>query len=153
MDKLLLPRYVFADITVYMKVGKGEYLNLTDFAISEKENERVFLNSDSRYAIMFCSFFYLAHKNDTKPYICDISLNELLELSGIHDKTFLRRFDTNEECLAVLCAKKIMDYRYGKAVRGSGNIYRFYRRGYYSENGKYKKRSKVLIFEKRFYEA
>lgn len=153
MEKLLLPRYVFTDITVYMRTGDGEYLNLTDFSLYEKENERVLLNSASRYVIMFCSFFYLAHKNGIKPYVCDISLNELLELSGIHDKAFLKRFDTNEECLAVFCAKKIMDYRCGKVVRDDGDTYSFYRQGYCIENGKHKKMRNVLIFKKKFYAA
>lgn len=159
MEKLLLSRYVFTDITVFMRTSDGTYLNLTDFIVSGKENERLRLNSDSRYVIMLCSFFYVcvARKEGAKPYVCDITFDELLELAGIHDKSLLTRFnnshgDLNEDLLAILCAKKIVDYQYGKVVRGSGNTYGFYRQGYYKESGKYR-RSMFLVFEKPFYEA
>lgn len=154
----MLPKYTFADITVFMKTENGEYLNITDYRILEEDNEKMHFNSNSRFVIMFCSFFYNSYKTQgQKPYICDITLKELENLAGIHDKSFLKRLNTsvdndNEDLIAVLCARRILDYRYGKAVRADGNIYAFYRQCSYKVNGKNRKK-KSLVFEKQFYEA
>lgn len=159
VEKLLLPKYVFTDITVFMQTESGIYLNLSDFIVHGKENEKIHLNSNSQYVIMLCSFFYIciAQKEGVQPYICDITFDELLELAGIHDKSFLKRFkgsygDTNEDLLAILCAKKIMDYRWGKVIKSDGNAYCFYRQGYHRVNGK-NRRHNSLVFKKTFYKA
>lgn len=158
VDKLMLPKYTFADITVFMKTGEGnEYLNITDYSVLE-ENERLCFNSDSPYVIMFCSYFYNSYKKDgQKPYICDISFEELLDLAGIHDKGFLKRFDgasegANEELLAILCARRILDYRYGRAVKGNKGTYSFFRQTSYKVDGK-SRRHLSLVVEKQFYKA
>lgn len=159
MEKLLLPKYVFADITVFMRVEDGTYLNISDFSVYGEDNEKLRLNSDSQYVVMLCSFFYvcIAKKEGQKPYVCDITLGELLELAGINDEVFPKRFKgiyegENDDLLAMLCARKIMDYRWGKIVRGDGNTYGFYRQGYHKVNGKNRKRS-FLVLKKAFYKA
>lgn len=149
--KKLLSKYNFVDLSVYMKTQTGEYLNLTEFVISD-DNEAIVLKSNSKFVIMLCSFI----KKDR--YICDVTLSELLALSGIHDVAFLRRFKDssnngdNDELLAVLCAKKIVDYNYGKVIKKENEVYSFHRQAFAKIE---EKRKKVYpcILEKVFYIA
>lgn len=154
---MFLPRYAYSDLTVFMRTGKNDYLNITDYSITEEENERVTFQSNSPFVIMFFSLFYTASKSEIKPYVCDITFDELLELSGICDKGYVRRFvgtfgEASKEFLAVLCAKKILDYQCGNIAKDKGNRYSFYRQGYICENGRHKKQKK-LVFTKDFYAA
>lgn len=155
-DFMTLPKYAYSDLTVFMRTSDKDYLNLTDYDIMAKENEHVELQSESPFVIMFCSLFYTAFKGKTKPYVCDVSFDELLELSGVNDKGYVQRFvgkfGENKELLAVLCAKKILDYQCGKVVRESKGRYSFYRQGYTCVNGKHTKQKRV-VFTKDFYEA
>lgn len=150
MCELLLPKYSFADITVFMKSNDSNYLNLTDFDISDEDNERLSLGSDSPYVLMFCSFIYYKcrEKND-KLFACDVSIEDLMKLAGISDRNFFKRFcsgeDGNEKLLAALCAKKILDYRYGRAVKEQQYTYSFFRQYY--------KKDKALVLQKKFYEV
>lgn len=158
VSDMLLPKYSFSDITVYMRTKDGKYLNLTDYEIAFKENERTAYKSKSKFIIVFCSFFYNAYKKrGIKPHICDITLTELLELAGIHDERFAKKYDdvdNGEELLAMFCAKKIMNYRLGKIVKTNDKdkLYAFYRQAYQADEGKNKK-IKRLVFVKKFYEA
>lgn len=155
---MFLSKYAYSDLTVFMRTGENDYLNITDFSVTEKENERVAFKSDSPFVIMFCSLFYTAFKGKgAKPYVCDLSFEELVELSGVRDKAFMKKFNSvfgeeREKLFAILCAKKMLDYQCGKIVKDAENTYSFYRQGYTLENGKHKKK-KVLIFTKEFYEA
>jgi hypothetical protein len=137
----LLKRYTFADITVFMNTGdSGQYLNLTDFEITQ-EKEILEFDSNSKYIMMFCSFMYHAYKRDCtreKPYICDVTIEELKLLAGIHDKNFIDRLrgcSDEDELLAVIFAKKIMNYKQGRITRLDETTYQFDRQAY---NGKQK---------------
>lgn len=149
--KKLLSKYNFVDISIYMRVQTGEYVNITDYIVSD-DNEHISLKSDAKFVLTFCSFI------KQERYACSITLTELLKLAGIHDTAFLRRFKDslkdgdNDELLAVLCAKKIVDYNYGKILRkdGNENTYSFHRQGYTKVEGK-NKRIYPLIFEKTLY--
>lgn len=149
---VFLSKYAYSDLTVFMRTGTNVYLNITDYSVTE-ENERVTLQSDSPFVIMFCSLFYTAFKRDIKPYICDISFDELLELAGVHDTTFIKRFgEADKDLLAMFCAREIVDYQRGKIVRDADTRYSFYRQAHVREGDKYKKR-KTVVFTKEFYEA
>ena len=158
MEKLLLPKYAFVDITVFMKTSEGDYLNLTDFDIASSENEKLRFESESQFIMMFHSFFYpMLKKKGIQPYICDITIDELLALAGIRDKSFLSRFVNSDkemdyQLLSLHCARKIADYRLGKIAKTNEDTYEFYRNGYSKTSGKYKK-EKNLICTKRFYQA
>ena len=159
MENLMLPQYRFTDITVFMNTNnKGEYLNITDYSFVEEENERLYFESDSPFIIMFCSFCYPSCRNKGETvYICDITLEELTSMAGVRDKAFLKRFSSSEgeshnELLAILCARRILDYRYGKVIKGEDNTYSFYRQASYKVDGKVRKK-KSLICEKHFYQA
>lgn len=156
--KGMLTRYTFPDITVFMRTDDGNYLNLTDFVISEPENERLRFASDSKYILMFQSFLYHSYKNkNISLYVCDLDIDDLVKLAGIRDKSFLKRFtnsfkETDEQLLALFCARKIVNYRSGRITGDKEMVYSFYRIGYCMTNNKYKK-EKNLVFKKKFYVA
>ena len=152
----LKSKYNFVDISVLMRTGSGNYLNLTDLSLSEQTKE-VKLNTESKFVITFCTFLYgLYEVTGQKKYVCDVTLEDLMGLAGIHNDSFVRRFksnieaDTADELLATLCAKKIMDYSYGKCVlkKENGVQYDFYRQTF--KDGK---RVYPLICSKFFYTA
>lgn len=153
-DIMLLPKYAYSDLTVYMRVGENAYLNITDYSVMEEENERITLQSESPFVVMFCSFLYTFQSN-VKPWVCDLSFNELMQLSGVQDKEFTQRFvnkfgEKNKELLAILCAKKVLDYQYGNIVKEPNNKCSFYRLCCVKKNDKYVKR-KRLVFTKDLY--
>lgn len=154
---MFLPKYAYSDLTVYMQIGKNDYLNITDYSVSDKENEHITIQSEAPFVIMFCSSLYTAFGRDTKPYVCDITFDELLELSGVCDRKFRQYYfakfgNDSKEFFAILCAKKLLDYQCGKIIRESNHKYSFYRQEYAKEMGKYEKRKK-LVFTKDFYMA
>lgn len=157
----MLPKYTFGDATIYMKTEKGDYLNLTDYGLEDTKHERFAFRSGSEYVIMMCSFFYKSYRENGVPaYICDLSFEELLDLSGIHAPAFVNRFkdgsdSLNRDLLAVLCARKIASYASGKIVRAKDNknCYHFFRHGYdKTADGKLKHKA-VPVFVKEFYKA
>lgn len=115
-------KYVFADLTVYMRTKDGDYINLTDYEI-EKEVERLSLNSAADFVLMTCSFLYASscYGCGIKVQICEVTLDDLVVLAGFKDKKFLNRLNvvckkSYGEMLAIMCAKKIVDYNYGKII-------------------------------------
>lgn len=108
-----LEKHNFVDIAIYMRTGKNKYLNITDFCLSG-DNEYISLNTKSKYVLMFFPFL-------KQRCICDVNINELMALAGI-DQGFVHKFEKQfgdgdgEEYIALICAKKILNYQYGKAV-------------------------------------
>lgn len=149
-----LPKYAYSDLTVFMRTGKNDYLNITDYSETDRTNEHVAFQSDAPFAIMFCSLFYSSFKDKgIKPYICDVTLEELCDLAGVHDASFVKRFgEANKDLLAIFCAREIVDYQHGKIVREANNRYSFYRQTHIREDKGYKKR-KAVVLTKEFYEA
>lgn len=158
MEDILLPRYTFEDITVYMRTRKGDYANITDYTIADENNERLVIESNSDYVLMFCSYFYNSHKKKCIRRVCDVSIEDLLALAGIGDACFPKRFkdgcDDNIDLLSMLCARKITNYNYGTAIQSKENptTYSFFRQGWHKVNGK-NRRYRLFILEKNFYEA
>ena len=149
-----LSKYAYSDLTVFMRVDDNNYLNITDYSEGDNSNEHVEFHSDAPFAIMFYSLFYSSFKDDgTKPYICDITLEELCDLAGVHDAHFIKRFgETNKGLLAILCAREIVNYQHGKIVKEADNKYSFYRQTHVREGEGYRKR-KAIVLTKEFYEA
>lgn len=154
----MLKKYSFADITVFMKQRSGDYVNLSDFEIEEPENQILKLNASSKYVIILNSFMFNSNQiKGEQNYACEIDLNELIKLAGITDHAFISRFklkqkDYSEDIFAMLCAKRILDYRYGEIRKVQENAYSFARLGFETINGKKKKVHNVL-FEKHFFTA
>lgn len=154
----MLKKYSFADITVFMKQRSGDYVNLSDFEIEEPENQILTLNASSKYVIILNSFMFNSNQiKGEQNYACEIDLNELIKLAGITDHAFISRFklkqkDYSEDIFAMLCAKRILDYRYGEIRKVQENTYSFARLGFETINGKKKKVHNVL-FEKHFFTA
>lgn len=144
-----LEKHNFVDIAIYMRTGKNKYLNITDFCLSG-DNEYISLNTKSKYVLMFFPFL-------KQRCICDVNINELMALAGI-DQGFAHKFEKQigdgdgEEYIALICAKKILNYQYGKAVRTGADTYAFYRQAWKQVDGK-RKREYPLICEKKFYWA
>ena len=154
----MLKKYSFADITVFMKQRSGDYVNLSDFEIEEPENQILTLNASSKYVIILNSFMFNSNQiKGEQNYACEIDLNELIKLAGITDHAFISRFklkhkDYSEDIFAMLCAKRILDYRYGEIRKVQESTYSFARLGFETINGKKKKVHNVL-FEKHFFTA
>ena len=85
----MIDEYKFVDITIYYKTKKG-YLNLTDYDLVSKENSIMNFNSVSQFIIELCPFL------NEKTYISEIELDEILDLAGIHDNNFKRRFEVSD---------------------------------------------------------
>lgn len=149
----MIDEYKFVDITIYYKTKKG-YLNLTDYDLISKENPIMNFNSNSQFVIELCPFL------NEKTYISEIELDEILDLAGIHDNNFKRRFEISdiEETqwlLGTLCSKKILEYKYGKIKKTketSEKIYYDFKRQSYQKEGEGKKRIYKTILTKGFYE-
>lgn len=143
-----LKSFRFSDIIVYLRMSNGEYLNITDLNLMDTETcERCALPSDAPFAVCVFPFF------DAERGLCEFTFDELLKLAGIGDKSFMNRFrgsfgNSNMECLAVLCAKKIADYT-GGIIEKSGNNYLFYRKSSKRVDGVINK-SLVLVANKKY---
>ena len=157
-ESKMLKKYSFSDITVFMKNRSGEYVNLSDYEIGEPENQILRLNASSKYVIILNSFMFNSNQiKGEQNYACEIEFNELIKLAGITDHAFISRFkitnvDYSEDIFAMLCAKRILDYRYGEIRKVQENCYSFARLGFKTISGKKKKVHNVL-FEKHFYTA
>lgn len=118
---MLKARYNFVDISIFLKVTGNEYVNLTDYVFTS-ENERVILNNiDSEFVIMLCSFI------KKERYASEITVPELLTLADIKNRQFVKQIacglddDISQQMIATMCAKKIIDYAYGRCVRIDNN--------------------------------
>lgn len=132
-------KYDFVDISVMMRKEDGTYLNLTDFNFNvSAENLLSLSRIKSAFALVFCTF---ARRRE-QLIGCEVSLEELLALAGIKGKRLVSQLRSGTEpefanqMIAVVCAKKIVDYAYGKCLRleGESLTYEFHRQTF--ENGK-----------------
>lgn len=132
-------KYDFVDISVMMRKEDGTYLNLTDFNFNvSAENILSLSGIKSAFALVFCTF---ARRRE-QLIGCEVSLEELLALAGIKGKRLVSQLRSGTEpefanrMIAVVCAKKIVDYAYGKCLRleGESLTYEFHRQTF--ENGK-----------------
>lgn len=125
-------KYDFVDISVMMRKEDGTYLNLTDFNFNvSAENPLSLSGIKSAFALVFCTF---ARRRE-QLIGCEVSLEELLALAGIKGKRLVSQLRSGTEpefanqMIAVVCAKKIVDYAYGKCLRleGESLTYEFHR--------------------------
>ena len=132
-------KYDFVDISVMLRKEDGTYLNLTDFNFNvSAENILSLSGIKSAFALVFCTF---ARRRE-QLIGCEVSLEELLALAGIKGKRLVSQLRSGTEpefanqMIAVVCAKKIVDYAYGKCLRleGESLTYEFHRQTF--ENGK-----------------
>ena len=132
-------KYDFVDISVMMRKEDGTYLNLTDFNFNVSAENLLSLSGiKSAFALVFCTF---ARRRE-QLIGCEFSLEELLALAGIKGKRLVSQLRSGTEpefanqMIAVVCAKKIVDYAYGKCLRleGESLTYEFHRQTF--ENGK-----------------
>lgn len=132
-------KYNFVDISVMMRKEDGTYLNLTDFNFNVSAENLLSLSGiKSAFALVFCTF---ARRRE-QLIGCEVSLEELLALAGIKGKRLVSQLRSGTEpefanqMIAVVCAKKIVDYAYGKCLRleGESLTYEFHRQTF--ENGK-----------------
>ena len=132
-------KYDFVDISVMMRKEDGTYLNMTDFNFNvSAENILSLSGIKSAFALVFCTF---ARRRE-QLIGCEVSLEELLALAGIKGKRLVSQLRSGTEpefanqMIAVVCAKKIVDYAYGKCLRleGESLTYEFHRQTF--ENGK-----------------
>lgn len=132
-------KYDFVDISVMMRKEDGTYLNLTDFNFNVSAENLLSLSGiKSAFALVFCTF---ARRRE-QLIGCEVSLEELLALAGIKGKRLVSQLRSGTEpefanqMIAVVCAKKIVDYAYGKCLRleGESLMYEFHRQTF--ENGK-----------------
>lgn len=132
-------KYDFVDISVMMRKENGTYLNLTDFNFNVSAENLLSLSGiKSAFALVFCTF---ARRRE-QLIGCEVSLEELLALAGIKGKRLVSQLRSGTEpefanqMIAVVCAKKIVDYAYGKCLRleGESLTYEFHRQTF--ENGK-----------------
>ncbi|MBD9292812.1 MAG: hypothetical protein EGS42_13190 [Coprococcus eutactus] len=132
-------KYDFVDISVMMRKEDGTYLNLTDFNFNVSAENLLSLSGiKSAFALVFCTF---ARRRE-QLIGCEVSLEELLALAGIKGKRLVSQLRSGTEpefanqMIAVVCAKKIVDYAYGKCLRleGESLTYEFHRQTF--ENGK-----------------
>lgn len=132
-------KYDFVDISVMMRKEDGTYLNLTDFNFNvSAENPLSLSGIKSAFALVFCTF---ARRRE-QLIGCEVSLEELLALAGVKGKRLVSQLRSGTEpefanqMIAVVCAKKIVDYAYGKCLRleGESLTYEFHRQTF--ENGK-----------------
>ena len=132
-------KYDFVDISVMMRKEDGTYLNLTDFNFNVSAENLLSLSGiKSAFALVFCTF---ARRRE-QLIGCEVSLEELLALAGIKGKRLVSQLRSGTEpefanqMIAVVCAKKIVDYAYGKCLRleGESQTYEFHRQTF--ENGK-----------------
>ncbi len=118
MELKLKSVYNFVDISVMQRVGINEYVNLTECALVEK-NQSVIIHSDYPLLLTFCAFAKQGL------YIAPVTLKELLTLANIRNDNFIKQLYTGvdksdaEQIIAILCAKKILSYDYGKAMSKS----------------------------------
>lgn len=113
----LKDKYEFVDISVLMKTNDGEYLNVTDLNLCE-EKEKLALNSNAKLLLSFCTFF------KKERYASEVTVEELLALAHISPKSpsvelLTKGFDeeTALQLIVQVCAKKILEYAYGRAIK------------------------------------
>lgn len=123
MNEILKDKYNFNDMFVFKKVIDNTYINLSDYEMTDILTDAIVIegvNSD---------FAILLFTGDSKEnYIAEATLKDLIILADIKNEAFLRQvrtgvdYESNMSILGWLCAKKILNYKYGKCTRTNVDI-------------------------------
>lgn len=153
MNRFIKPIYAFCDIYIFGKAVDG-YINLSDFEITQRTDDidKYKFESNEKYLIGL--------QSAQSFIIAPITIDEILTLANYSLETkFVSQCrsgiyaDDADALLAIMCAKKILNYQYGvvrkkdtKNIDGDEELlYSFFRRKH--TNGK---RSLVVVLEKYF---
>ena len=139
----------FRDIYIFYSLGEG-YISLSDFEFSDLKNGAY------KYKFQEKTDFLIGLPTNTHTYyIAPISLTEILALANVSENThFVKQFKCNlyedfaDTLLAINCAKKIMEYNYGRISlkkNCDGFVFTFERRKTHN-----KKKVYTPVFEKLF---
>ena len=124
--------FAFRDIYIFFRLGE-HYISLSDFEFSDLDSGiyKYKFQEDSDYLIGLPTDIHTY-------YISPITLSEILTLANVRENThFVKQFkyglyeDFAEALLATNCAKKIMEYNYGRISLKkdcSGFVFTFERR-------------------------
>lgn len=138
LNQGLNSKYNFVDISVLKRKKENRYINMTDFTFG-LEAEEMLLKSSEEYLLLFPSY------TQNVKYVAPTTVQELLTLADISCKPFVKQMYTGleeesaNEIVAHLCAKKILDYSYGKIIQNKKdlNVYEFQRQKFeINEEGK-----------------
>lgn len=111
----LQEKYNFSDISILYRMENGRYMNLSDFEFGIMP-ENVILENQGRFLLALFTPFTAYRK-----LVCPVVLSELLQLANIRNERFVIQAKTGTEdegdnILALICAKKIMNYNRGKCI-------------------------------------
>lgn len=129
----LKPNYKFVDFSILRKTSDGRYVDVTDFSFSDIEDTVIqTFNTNAPYIL--CMYVFAVQEQ----YFCEVTVPELCNLAGIKpDGEFVKHLRNSidevvaDEILAQLCANKIVNYLYGKAVKKENSTeYEFFRQSY-----------------------
>lgn len=149
---MLKSQYNFVDISFLANIGGNQYIDLSDYSFVYENEKMEFKNlrGNPEFLITFCSYI----KGDR--YVADITLEELMSLARISNGQFTNHLtykvddDIQIYLEALIAAKKILNYNYGKAERVDKdlNIYNFKIHKYVDGKHVY-----PTIFQKQFYKV
>lgn len=122
--------YGYSDLTVYYRVGKNRYVNISESEIGE-EDRFYRIDADSEIVISIFGFFY----KKQKIMICETDIDELVRIAGVKFSHSPSLFKGSEDLLAVLCARKMIGYQYGSLKTVGNGVYNFCRKRRKDENG------------------
>lgn len=140
----------FNDITVYQKVKNKQYLNLSDYSVSDT-NEYISLDSDSEFIILFCAFANRKNRKDKKLIdVCELNFEEIKFLGGYYQggkkqtqEKIVLKFG---ELAPIIIAKEISDYHNGKLII-NGNTASFKRRFHNDKYDGFDKEIKKMLID------
>lgn len=112
----LQKKYNFSDISVLYRMNNGTYINLTDFEFGIVPEYIVLEERQSRFLLAL-----FAPCTAGRNCLCPVTLSEILQLANVRNERFVTQTRTGTEAegdniLALVCAKKIMNYGRGKCV-------------------------------------
>lgn len=115
---VLQKEYNFSDISVLYRMKNGTYINLSDFEFGlALVSEGVILEEQQSRYVLALFTPWTVNKN----CLCPVTLPELLQLANVRNERFVIQTKTGTEdegdtILALVCAKKIMNYGRGKCI-------------------------------------
>lgn len=138
----------FVDITIYRRLENNIFLNLTESELDDLSSTSALtyyniegISKEYNYAIAVFSSSGLT-------YITGATIDDIVALTGITNNAFIRQLQTGidnqvaADMLASNCAKKIVDYRYGRCLQelrdNSGQVYYNFQRVTFKDGGKRK---------------
>ena len=118
---VLQKKYNFSDISVLYRMKNGTYMNLSDFEFGIVPESVVLEEQQSRYLLAL-----FTHCTANRNCLCPVTLPELLQLANVRNERFVIQTKTGTEdegdnILALVCAKKILNYGRGKCILKEDN--------------------------------